>query len=159
MEEIDIILNNPDKEVAYFKLVDLYMRSNEKMRKEMRQDWDYGENWLYPKRYRLACLIGEKYAPKEKITALLLSHTLEDTECTHRHQLMSLGNIYQSCILAGLNPSTIFKTVADMSTPNVAKRLNDFLKRDDENKSLKAFHLVVHECEDGDKELHEKGMF
>lgn len=156
MEQIDIILNNPDREAAYFDLVKLYLQSNEEARQEIRDDWAYGEKWRYPKSYRLACSVGEKYSPKEKLIASLVYHVIENTEITHREQLIDLAIVYQSCLLADLDPSNIFKKIAEIATPNVAKRLKDFVARDEESKSLKAFYLAVHIDEHGDKELHMK---
>lgn len=158
MEQIDYILNNKDREAAFFDLVKLYLRSDEETRQEIREDWDYGKEWQYPKWDRLACSVGEKYGPEEKLITSLTYHAIENTKLTHREQLIDLGVIYQSCLFADLDPAVLFKRIAEVSTPNVAKRLIDFIARNEEDKSLNAFCLTVHIDAHGERELHEKEL-
>lgn len=146
------ILCLEDAEEAYMLLVALYLESDTRRRESMRQKWDYGYAWKFPNPFRLACRIGEKYEPQQRIEASLAYESLEDSPLTREH-LVGLAIKFHSCLLAGIDPSIPFTKVARVSTDNVANRIIDFLHRPVDSLSLKAFMLTPRKDKNGEWEI------
>jgi hypothetical protein len=151
MNESEII-RLPDAEEAYMLLVSLYLKSDARRREQMRREWDYGYAWKYPNPFRLACHIGEKYKPQQRIEASLVYDSLEDSSSTREH-LIGLAITYHSCLLAGIDPSVPFLKVARASSENVAFRLLKFLQRQPNDVSLEAFMLTPRKDKNGEWEI------
>jgi hypothetical protein len=146
------ILSLDDAEKAYMLLVSLYLDSDAEHRELMRKKWDFGYAWKFPNPFRLACRIGERYEPQQRIEASLAYESLEDSPLTREH-LVGLAIEYHSCLLAGIDPSVPFTKVAQASTDNVANRIIGFLQRPAESLSLEAFMLTPRKDKNGEWEI------
>jgi hypothetical protein len=148
------IVELPDREDAYYRLVSLYVEGPEQLREEIRSKWDFGVDWTYPDQTRLACSKNEKRSIQERIMASLVYDAIEDLRQEgYREKLVALAVIYQSCIAAGLDPEEEFEKVASISSPRTALFLKEFIERDPEDKSMKAFMLTRKINSDGEIEI------
>lgn len=157
--KIEDIVKLHDREDAYYKLVELYIKGPEQIREQIRKEWDYGAEWIYPNPRRLACLKNEKRSSRERILASLVYDAIEDfRQEDPRDKLVVLAVIYHSCIEAGLNPQEEIETVASISSVKIANFLRDFLKRKHEDKSKEAFMLTTEKNLDGETEIFPSWM-
>jgi len=114
------IIKLHNREEAFYNLVTLYIRGPEQIREQIRKDWDYGVEWIYPDTKRLACSKHEKRSSRERILASLVYDAIENfREEDPRDKLVAISVIYHSCIEAGLNPQAELET-----TFNAILRIN-----------------------------------
>ncbi|MGH8398255.1 MAG: hypothetical protein ACRETA_08435 [Gammaproteobacteria bacterium] len=151
---IEEVLRLADREAAYYDLVSLYMKGTNKDRDEIRRGWDYGVKWKYPNPKRLACVKNELHSSRNRVIALLVYESIENfKQVDPRDKLVALAVIYQSCLVAGINPDKLFEEVASISTLKSSVFFRDFIKRKTEDKSLEAFMLTRHKNADGEIEI------
>ena len=154
------ILNLSDRQEAYYQLVDYYLKADANEQANIRKEWDFGVQWVYPKLERLACHLNEMYHPKAKIIAALTATSLQDLRTVDwRDELVGIAFIYHSCLLVKVSPQEVFERVASASSPETAKFLRDFYQRDPKDKSLEAFDLQIVTNPDGEKEVHSQIQF
>lgn len=140
MNNIDNLINLEDREDAYMRLVDLYLNTTEHIRSMIRINWDFNTKWIYQNPFKLACSVGERYTPRQKIISSLIYDAIEDAETTREH---IIGNAidYHSCILSDINPVELFTLAAKASTQRVSMRFIEFINRKEKDRSLNAFNL------------------
>jgi hypothetical protein len=152
--KVEDIIKLQDREEAYHNLAVLYIRGPEQVREQIRKNWDYGVEWVYPDPRRLACSKNEKRSCRERILASLVYDAIEDfREEGPRDKLVALSVIYHSCIEAGLNPQEEFESVASISSEKVANYFREFIQRNPEDKSKEAFMLKTKKNSDGETEI------
>jgi hypothetical protein len=89
--KVEDIIKLQDRKEAYHELAALYIKGPEKVREQIRKDWDYGVEWIYPDLRRLACSKNEKRSSRERILASLVYDAIENfREESHREKLVSL---------------------------------------------------------------------
>ena len=151
LDILDGILKNPDRRTAYLDLAQNYMTRDQAFRDMVTQGWDFNVSWKYSDGRRLASTKNDIVSPEIRIrTGLLYYSIAEKYSRDVRDDLMGIAICYHSCLAADIDPETMFRSVAEVSTPKVRKLLVDFIERSDENKSMKAFSLVRINGEDGD---------
>ena len=156
---IDEIVGLPDREEAYFQLASLFVQGPENMRKQIRNEWDFGVTWTYPNPRRLACSIRESHSCRERARAILIYNAINDLkQGDPRDELVSVAIVYHACLATNINPRELFEEVALISSPRIACFLKDFLRRDNDDKSLEAFMLVRKKNEDGEIEIFPSWM-
>ena len=154
IQKINEIIGLSDREEAYYKLVDLYIKCSPQEREQIRKDWDYGVKWIYPNPRRLACSKNEKRSCRERILASLLYDSIQNLRYGDiRESLIGLAMLYHSCIIAKLNPREEFEYVASISSPQVEEFFLGFINRKPNEKSMKAFCLATKINSDGETEL------
>ena len=116
---------------------------------------DFGVHWDYPDWKRLACSSGERYKPKEKVLAFLISYAIRSAKQLpdKRNDLVNLAIIYWSVVSAGLNPDELFLSVAAISPAPVAHLLRSFLDRKEADRSPKVFRLRLVRDSAGETEI------
>ena len=153
--DLEEIITHPDTQEAYYRLVAYYLDATAEEQANIRNQWDFGIRWKYPDWRRLACHINETHSPEEKIIALLTATSLGDLNVPDwRDEIIRLGIIYHSCILAKISPQTISDHVALASSPRTSGFLHDFSRRLPKDKSLEAFNLDIVMNSDGESEIH-----
>ena len=156
---LDNILTLSNREDAYYQLVSLFVQGTDDVRAQIRNGWDFGVAWIYPNPRRLACSIGEKHSCLERARALLVYDALNDLrQGDLRDELVALAVIYHACLSANINPIELFNEVASVSSAKTAKFLQDFVRRDEADKSLSAFMLIRNKNADGEIEVFPSWM-
>ena len=149
------IVNVPDRQEAYFQMVDYYLKTIAEEQKEIRDNWNFGLQWVYPNLQRLSCRINEIYSPEIKIIASLTGLSLDGVQKRDwRDDIIGLAIIYHNCLLARISPVKVFERVASASTIETGKFIRDFIRRENKDKSLEAFDLHIVINSDGEKEVH-----
>jgi hypothetical protein len=157
--KIEDIIKLSDREEAYYQLVGIFIKGPEQVREQIRNDWDYGVDWIYPNQRRLSCSKNEKRSSKERIIASLVYDAIENfRQEDFKDKLVAISVIYHSCIEAGFNPKDEFEFVASIASEKVARFLRDFLLRKKEDKSLEAFMLTTVKNLDGETEIFPSWM-
>ena len=120
---ISELLKRDDRANAFFDLVDLYVKGPDSIRRQIRQGWDFNVEWKYPNSARLACSRGEKRSCQERLKASLVYYSIEDCRFGRsRENLIAFAAIYHSCVLAGVDPVSLFESVSAMSSDTTAQR-------------------------------------
>ena len=70
-----------------------------------------------------------------------------------RDDLVAFSVIYHSCVAAYIDPTELFRKVAKLATPGVAKSMRDFVARSAADRSLSAFMLIKDVNSDGEVEI------
>jgi len=131
-----------DRGEAFLLLAEQYINGESEFRDFVRDGWDFGVQWEFPNPSSLACQKHEKRTCEEKIKASLVYEVIASRGGQDaRDNLVAWAVIYQSCCLAGIDPNGIFKEVAQVSPDDLKLRLNAFITRKSEDKSLEAFML------------------
>ena len=157
--KIKDIIKNQDREEAYYQLVSLYFKGPEQIREQIRKNWDYGVEWIFPNQRRLACTKDEKHSSHERILASLAYDAIEDFQKEDVHEkLVALSVVYHSCIEAGLNANDEFESIAAISSERVATFFRDFIQRNHEDKSKEAFMLTTKINSDDETEIFPSWM-
>jgi hypothetical protein len=152
--ELEEIINSLDRAAAFIDLTRLYLNGTDELRQLISDRWDFGVTWDLPDQTRLACSKGERWSCRERIEASLTYSAIAVNQIINeREEIIALAVIYQSCLAAFVNPRNIFLTVAKVSTSHVRARLLEFLDRDENDKSLKAFFLSATKNIDGEIEI------
>lgn len=148
------LLTLTDRSDAYCRLVHIYLESSEDARVYIRKNWDFGVAWEYPNPARLACAIGERPSSEERIKAFLAYEGIAEKEKEDpRVVLIGYAIAYRSCILIGLDPTSLFRAVSKTMPPAVKTNMESFLARSDDDKSLSAFLLTEVTNADGEVEV------
>ena len=66
---------------------------------------------------------------------------------------MGIAADYHLCAVNGINPDEVFRSVADVSLPFIARLLVNFINRPPELKNMEAFGLFQTILEDGTIEI------
>ena len=135
------IIDASDREGAYMQLANLYINGNEGIREFIYNNWDFGVFWILPNQRQLACNKNQRWSSIERIEASLCYTVLNATEENLREELIGLALIYNSCLVANLDPTKIFNKIAMIANLESKKVVLNFLDRTDIDKSLIAFHL------------------
>lgn len=152
--DIDSILSMADREEAFLLLAERYASEGSELRSFVREGWDFDVQWEFPNPSRLACRKHEKSSCEERIKASLVYEVItSSTDADVRDNLVAWAVIYQSCCFAGIDPDATFKQVARLAPDDFARRLNAFIARQPEDKSLEAFMLQKHINADGETEI------
>jgi len=151
---IEKILEMADRAAAFIELIRLYFDGPDEARKEIVKNWDFSVNWDLPNQTRLACQNGERWSCQERIEASLAYFAIAaNLVGDYREELIALALIYQSCVIAGLDPYRIFEKIAKICEPDVRAMLMNFSARNEDDKSLAAFFLSAQINKDGEMEI------
>jgi hypothetical protein len=151
---LEEVLSMADRRRAYFEVVNLFMQGSDEIRKKIVDGWNFGVVWQYPDQARLACRKGEIRSSEERITASLAYDAIATKEnVDFRDTLVAWAVIYNSCLVAQLDPEQIFRRVAAVAEPKVKIRMEQFVERKDDDKSLSAFLLIAKTNIDGEIEI------
>ena len=152
--EIDSILSNADRAEAYLQLCERFMTGTDEFRDFVRLEWDFGADWEFPMQERLSCRVGETRPCRDRIEASLLYFAIAiENDRDSRDDLVAFSVIYHSCVAACIDPTELFRKVAKLATPGVAKSMRDFVARSAADRSLSAFLLIKDVNSDGEVEI------
>lgn len=139
LERLTPILDDEDRERAFFDLCALYRQATGVQREAIRSRWDFGRAWRIPADSTLLCALPGARPPVERLQAVLLYHSIEGGAIDWRDTLVALCVIYHSALRLGLDAGALFEEVAALSAPTTARLLREFLARPPELRSLAAF--------------------
>lgn len=153
--ELKKIIALPDREEAYYQLVELFLTGIGEIREEIITGWAYGTVWRIPSAPRLSCRVGESRSNRSRILALLAYYAISTHAAKQdvRDILIALAVIYHCILRSGLDPAEIFGIVSKTAVPSVREIFDRFVGRDDAEKSLTAFRLVEVVNADGEVEI------
>jgi hypothetical protein len=153
-QELESILKKPDRTEALLDLTKLYRSADSKHRAYIANNWDFGVVWKATNPMRLACSMHEKMSCEERIFSSLIYMALENqVNLNNRENYIGIAIIYNSCILANLDPDEIFREVAAISGPSFSRILTDFVDRIESDKNLAAFMLAAERDGNGEYEI------
>ena len=137
-QQLQKILAEPSPKEAFFELCDLYCVASEKLRNEIRADFDYGRSWEAPNHRTLAAHLPNEPDREKRIRASLIALSFMDFS-DDRDTIVWVCVLYHSIKSIGKDADAWFRYFADMSTPYAASHLFSFASRTPELKSLSAF--------------------
>jgi hypothetical protein len=149
------IIELADREVAYYRLVDLFLNGTLEIRKTVTDGWPFGAKWVLPSISRLSCVVGETRSNRSRIIASIayIAISSSPSRQNNRDILLALAVIYQCSLRCGLNPAELFELISRVANPDVAALLAEFIQRDEPDKSMAAFKLVEVVNLDGEVEI------
>jgi hypothetical protein len=144
-EEFDLrlkkILEEPNHQKAFYNLCDLYfLASNERQRREIRDEVIVQREWDIPDIRLLAMRLPDEPDRETRIRAALISLSFWRS-ADWRDNLFLIAIIYDSLKLIGKDGEGWLRYFADISFPTVATALLTFASYQD--KSLKPFGWVT----------------
>ena len=141
---IQPILDEADRKKAYHDLAETYMTSDSALRLTVSKYWNFGKKWGFDK----------TLPPLQRIRAGLIWYSIAVKDSRDiRDDLMGIAKNYHLCVAYGFDPDEVFRSVADVSLPFIARLLTNFINRPPELKSMEAFGLTKTILEDGAIEI------
>lgn len=137
--KLSVILESADYKKAYYDLVELYKNSTETDREYIRNNWDFGKEWIYPDPTKLACLLPDEPSNLTRICASLTYYAIAGQSKDFRENLIDYCVIYNSALDMRLDAREIFMDIARISLPSIASGFASFINRADEDKAPGAF--------------------
>lgn len=125
-------------------------------RTEVVSSWDPELRWALPCAWRLACKDDAPGSPVDRIRTDLLFQALNFSGADLREPIMGFAVVFNSCVLAEVDPQHVFAEIADSVGGAAAQALRDFAHRDAEHQSMEAFMLEAIESPGGGYVLRAK---
>lgn len=147
--ELQKILDHPNRQEAFYLLVDFYAQISDNERESIRAQWDFDRSWITPRRNSLACNISKDRSCSERIRAKLIYASIADQVEDIRDLLIDFCVIYHSALEVHMDPVALFDSVASISSAPTAEQMRSFVRRKPKNLQLCAFALKRIEKSDG----------
>lgn len=145
------ILSEPNRKKAWYDLAETYMAQDEEFRLTVSKFWDFGVDW----EWRLPISSAGIPVP---ILSRVRSHLIYYSVAVRysrdiRDDLCGIAHTYHLCDANGYDANEVFRSVAKVSLPIIGRLLINFVERDPDLRSLKAFCLEKVEQPDGTFEI------
>ena len=143
MSTITDFVSMKNRRDAFMALAAHFQVCSDGERQRLIQGWPFDAKWEYPSPWTLAWPDDSGYSSEARMLASLICDCLEGGKGDIRDVILGLAIVYNSAILAEIDPNALFARIIVIAPSNMGSVIKSFVSSPDASKSMKAFMLKV----------------